>query len=95
MFIGNVLALLIVPRAADRFGRKWIVLISSILNAGAYAGIMFAANIYLFYFSALLSGFAFVGRYILATVYLMELIPTKNRTFVISLEFLVRAVVGL
>ena len=84
-----------VPRAADLLGRKWIVLISSIIFAVAYAGMMFASNIYLFYCFAMLSGLAFAGRFSVAFVYLMELLPAENRTFVGSLYFSIASVVGV
>ena len=90
-----MLSLLVIPRLADRLGRKWIILISSAAAAVAYIGIMFSTDIYLTYFFILFNGLSLAGRISVAYVYLMELLPAENRTFVGTTLLASESLVGL
>jgi len=85
----------VIPRLADRQGRKWIIVASTVAAAGAYAGIMFSTDISLTYFFLLINGLSLAGRISVAYVYLMELLPKENRTFVGTTLLASESLVGL
>lgn len=68
---------------------------STVAAAGAYAGIMFSTDISLTYFLLLMNGLSLAGRISVAYVYLMELLPKENRTFVGTTLLASESLVGL
>ena len=94
-FLGWVLSLLVIPRAADRSGRKWIIIISSIAAVVAYIGIMFSTSIYLTYFFILFNGLTLAGRVSVGYVYMMELLPAESRTAVGTTLLALESLIGL
>ena len=94
-FLGWVLSLLVIPRAVDRSGRKWIIIISSIAAVVAYIGIMFSTSIYLTYFFILFNGLTLAGRVSVGYVYMMELLPAESRTAVGTTLLALESLIGL
>jgi MFS family permease len=74
-FIGWVLALLIIPRIADLFGRKQVYMISMVCGTVVYGAVLLCTNVYFMIVLFFLSGI-FVGiRMSMGYVYMMEFVP--------------------
>ena len=44
-FIGWVVSLIIVPRIADNFGRRWAYLVGMVMTVAIYTGVMLAKSV--------------------------------------------------
>ena len=71
-FIGVVSTLLVYPPLADKYGRKWIFIISMIISAIGQLGLLITSNLYEAYIYMLLIGTAFSGKNIVGLNYMLE-----------------------
>ena len=94
-FVGWVVALLFVPRLADRFGRKWIVEVSTIVSAVAHLGLLLSKDLMFIYACLLITGLTLAGRVSVAYIYLMELLSVNSRTLVETTILVVEPLIGV
>ena len=74
-FIGWVMALFIIPRIADLFGRKFVYIFTMVGGTIVYAAVLLCTNVYFLIVLFFLSGI-FVGiRMSMGYVYMMEFVP--------------------
>lgn len=79
LFAGWVASLCFVPRLADIYGRKWIIIWSVLLKVLITQGMFLVRNIPLAYTFFFIYGFTLGGSISVAYVYLMELLPKDWR----------------
>ena len=72
------LALLFVPRYADKVGRKWLFLGSRLVECGLFLGTLITRNYWVMVGLLACLGVAAAGRLNVGTVYLTEWFPRKN-----------------
>jgi len=71
-FIGIIATLLILPPLADKYGRKWIFIISNFVQIIGQLGLILSDNIYEAYFFAFLIGCTFSGKVVVGLNYMLE-----------------------
>lgn len=76
-FIGAFLGSFILPRMADIKGRKPIFLVGLILYFIVVIMTIFNKNLYLAWFNMFLGGISETGRYYVAYVYIVEMMPNR------------------
>ena len=76
-FLGTFLGSFILPRAADVYGRKPLFLIGLALYIGVAIALIFVENLYTLYVLMFLGGISETGRYYVAYVYIVEMMPAK------------------
>lgn len=76
-FLGAFVGSFILPRASDVVGRKPMFLLGLVLYFIVIVGLLFNKNLYLAYFLLFLGGISETGRYYVAYVYCVEMMPTK------------------
>lgn len=76
-FIGAFIGSFILPRGADVVGRKPMFLAGLILYFIVVTALIFNTNIGLAYFLMILGGVSETGRYYVAYVYVVEMMPSK------------------
>ena len=85
-FMGSTLyffwcvALLIIPRQADRLGRKWLFLGSRIVESCLFLASLFVTDYWVMIGLLVCFGLCAAGRINVGTVYLTEWLPRKNQT---------------
>ena len=72
--------LLILPRVADRAGRKWVFTVSRLFETLAFIVVLFAKDYYLMMVCLIIVGLCSAGRLNVGTVYLSEWFPTRWQT---------------
>ena len=77
-FIGTFIGSFILPRASDIYGRKPLFLIGLIIYFAVVTSAYFVTNLYVLYFIIFMGGISETGRYYVAYVYAMEMMPDKN-----------------
>jgi len=75
-------SLLFVPRLADKFGRRWLYLVSRICESLLYIASMFTKDYWVMLGIMSTFGLAAAGRINVSTVYLQEWVPRKYQTTV-------------
>ena len=81
-FFGWASTLLWMPRLGDIYGRKWLIACVNLICLGLFLGVLFAPSIYFLATIIFLWGFFNSIRTNVNYVYMMELMPTKNQSFV-------------
>ena len=76
-FIGTFSGSFILPRASDLFGRKPLNLIGLVIYFLVVASSLFVSSLYLLYFLIFMGGISETGRYYVAYVYVIEMMPEK------------------
>jgi MFS family permease len=76
-FIGCFIGSFILPRIADIKGRKPMFLLGLILYITCVLGLLFSKNKILMYFFLIIGGISETGRYYVAYVYAIEIIPKR------------------
>ena len=76
-FLGFAISAGIVPRLADKWGRKWPYIASLTLQLSAYVQIFFSKSIYYTLAMYLLVGLSAGGRVAIGTTYLNEFVPSQ------------------
>ena len=76
------LTLLVVPRYADKVGRKWLFLVSRLVECGLFLGTLVTRNYWIMVSLLACLGVAAAGRLNVGTVYMTEWFPRKNQTAV-------------
>jgi len=76
-FLGAFAGSFILPRAADIVGRRPIFLLGVSIYICVVVGLYFCDNLYLLYFLLFAGGISETGRYYVAYVYVVEMMP-KN-----------------
>lgn len=82
-FLGEIIALVIVPPLADAYGRKLVVAISMALSIVALFGLFITHNIYEAYFYYFLFGLSFPGKIIVGYTYLIEFNKARHQDIII------------
>ena len=83
-FVGWMFTGLFVPRLGDLYGRKWPVVCSLLVAVLAYISVILSNNLKLAIALMFLFGSCCAGRYSISYVYISELLPVGNRTFLCS-----------
>ena len=76
-FVGAFVGSFMLPRAADVVGRKPMFLLGLVLYFLVITMLVFCKSLYLSYFILFLGGISETGRYYVAYVYCVEMMPTK------------------
>ena len=76
------LALLFIPRQADKVGRKWLFLGSRLIECVLFVGTLITSNYWVMVFLVSALGVAAAGRLNVGSVYLSEWCPRKYQTLV-------------
>ena len=76
-FVGTFSGSFVLPRAADIYGRKPLFLIGLTLYICVVIALFFANSIAYLYVMMLLGGISETGRYYVAYVYCIEMMPEK------------------
>jgi len=71
-FIGLIVFITFVPPIADRYGRKWVFIVTLIVSCIAQLGIMLTNDLYAAYFFEFLIGGTFAGRIVVGLSYILE-----------------------
>ena len=74
-FVGTFSGSFVLPRAADVYGRKPLFLIGLTLYICVVVALLFNRNLGLLYFLMFAGGVAETGRYYVAYVYIVEMMP--------------------
>ena len=74
-FVGTFTGSFILPRAADIYGRKPLFLIGLCIYICDAVALFFVNNLYLLYFLMFMGGISETGRYYVAYVYTVEMMP--------------------
>jgi MFS family permease len=78
-FIGTFLGSFVLPRLADIIGRRPVFLVGLTLYITAVVGMIFARDVKVLYGLLVLGGISETGRYYVAYVYAVEIIPKKSQ----------------
>ena len=78
-FIGTFIGSFILPRASDIYGRKPLFLIGLMIFFSVVTAAYFVTNLYTLYFIIFMGGISETGRYYVAYVYAMEMMPKRNQ----------------
>ena len=81
-FFGWCTTLLWMPRFGDVYGRKWLIAYNNILCLFLYLGVMFAPNVYFLATVIFLWGFFNSIRTNVNFLFMMELMPSKDKDFI-------------
>ena len=76
-FIGTFIGSFILPRASDVYGRKPLTLIGLLIFFCVVLSSFFVTNLYLLYFIIFMGGISETGRYYVAYVYAVEMMPVQ------------------
>lgn len=81
-FVGTFIGSFILPRAADIYGRKPLFLVGLSIYIVDCIALYFVDNLYLLYFLMFVGGISETGRYYVAYVYAVEMMPreVQNKT---------------
>ena len=74
-FIGTFLGSFVLPRASDVYGRKPLTLIGLVIFFSVVLSSFFVTNLYVLYFIIFMGGISETGRYYVAYVYAVEMMP--------------------
>jgi len=74
-FVGTFIGSFILPRAADIYGRKPLFLLGLTLYIVVIIGLFFAKSLGMLYSLMFLGGISETGRYYVAYVYCVEMMP--------------------
>ena len=77
-FIGTFSGSFILPRASDLYGRKPLHLIGLVIYFLVVVSSFFVESLYLLYFIIFMGGISETGRYYVAYVYAVEMMPEKH-----------------
>ena len=77
IFVGTFVGSFILPRQADVYGRKPLFIIGLILYLIVVVATYFCRNLYGLYAILLLGGISETGRYYVAYVYIIEMMPRR------------------
>ena len=77
-FIGTFIGSFVLPRASDVYGRKPLNLLGLVIFICVVASSFFVTNLYVLYFIIFMGGISETGRYYVAYVYAIEMMPEKN-----------------
>ncbi len=80
-FVGYSISCLFIPRLADLYGRRWPYIISMWVQVLAFVGLMVCKNIMGTLSLILLFGLCGGGRSTVGFLYLMELVPRKDKKY--------------
>jgi MFS family permease len=80
-FVGYSISCLFVPRIADMYGRRWPYIISMSIQVLAFIGLLVCKNLMGVLCLILLFGLCGGGRSTVGFLYLMELVPKKDKRF--------------
>ena len=78
-FVGTFSGSFVLPRASDIYGRKPLTLIGLVIFFAVVAASYFVKNLYLLYFIIFMGGISETGRYYVAYVYAVEMMPQKSQ----------------
>ena len=74
-----MITILLDPWLADKFGRKWNVVINYFLFMAAVLGVMLSQSLDELYVFMFICGATFAGRVIVSINFLLEFITLKNK----------------
>jgi len=74
-YVGAFVGSFILPRASDVVGRKPMFLLGLVLYFIVIVGLVLSSNLYFTYFLLFLGGISETGRYYVAYVYCVEMMP--------------------
>ena len=80
-FIGTFVGSFILPRVADIIGRKPMYLLGIVLFIISVIGLMLSTSISLLYAFLILAGVAETGKYYVAYVYAIEIMPKRLQNY--------------
>lgn len=75
---GTFIGSFILPRAADVVGRKPVFIVGLILYIGTVLGLIYSKTLSILYLLMVLGGISETGRYYVAYVYAVEILPKKS-----------------
>lgn len=76
-FVGCFIGSFILPRTADIVGRKPMFLTGLTIYICVVISTLFCTNVYLMMFILVMGGISETGRYYVAYVYVVEMMPSK------------------
>ena len=74
-FVGTFTGSFVLPRASDIYGRKPLTLLGLVIYFSVVTSAFFVKNVYLMYFLIFMGGISETGRYYVAYVYIIEMMP--------------------
>ena len=77
-FVGTFTGSFVLPRASDIYGRKPLTLLGLVIYFSVVTSAFFVKNVYLMYFLIFMGGISETGRYYVAYVYIIEMMPKQN-----------------
>ena len=80
LYIFWCISLLVVPRLADRFGRRWLFLSSRLVETFLYSAVLLINDYWTMIGLMVALGLCAAGRVNVGTVYVTEWFPRKNHT---------------
>ena len=80
LYVFWCISLLIVPRQADRFGRRYLFLVSRLIETGLYLAVLIVTDYWTMLGLMIALGLCAAGRVNVGTVYVTEWFPRKNHT---------------
>lgn len=86
MYSGTLLTVLWVPAVADRYGRKWVVVVSYLLFVAAVGVIGCSSNLNALYAALFVVGMTFPGRIIVGLNFLIEYFPQRAKNTVTNVK---------
>jgi len=95
IFFGWALSAIFLPRLADLYGRKLIVLISLCIQLVSFIGFYFSRNINVTTAFAFVFGTAAVGRCSISFLYLIELMPQSRQVLIGTFLHVSNGLVGI
>lgn len=76
-FLGTFIGSFFLPRAADIYGRKPLFLVGMGLYIAMILGLLFTQSLQYIYFMLFVGGLCETGRYYIAYVYVIEMMPKE------------------
>ena len=77
-FVGTFAGSFVLPRASDIYGRKPLNLIGLVIYFGTVTASYFVKDLYWLYFIIFMGGISETGRYYVAYVYAVEMMPKEQ-----------------
>ena len=80
-FVGWALGSPVIPILSDKWGRRWIVVISALGSVICYAGLQFSQSVYVTIALNFAGGIITAGRSSICFVYMCEFVPSNLQNY--------------
>lgn len=83
-FIGILSAMMVVPRATDLWGRKYLFVLTMAVSFTAQFGLIISDSLTASIVYMIMIGTTFPGKNVVGLNYMLEFIPENNQTFYVT-----------